>query len=101
MQRGEVRWYKFSSPDKRRPVVVLTRDSAIDYLGEVTIAPIRRTIRNGPSEVLLTRADGLPEDSAINLHHVQTVSKGKLGGLIATLNEEKMKSVRKAFALDF
>ena len=103
MQRSEVRWYKFSNPDKRRPAVVLTRDSAIDYLGEVTIAPITRTIRSGPSEVLLTRADGLPEDSAINLHHVQTVSKGKLGGLITTLNEEKMKSVRKAllFALDF
>ncbi|PYS34469.1 MAG: PemK family transcriptional regulator, partial [Acidobacteria bacterium] len=96
MRRGEVRWYKFSSPDKRRPVVILTRDSAIDYLGEVTIAPITRTIREGPSEVVLTRADGLPEDSAVNLHHVQTVSRGKLGGLITTLTEEKMQNVKKA-----
>ena len=103
MRRGEVRWYKFSSPDKRRPVVILTRDSAIDYLGEVTIAPITRTIREGPSEVVLTRADGLPEDSAVNLHHVQTVSRGKLGGLITTLTEEKMQNVKKAllFALGF
>ena len=103
MQRGEVRWYRFSKPDKRRPAVILTRNSAIEYLGEVTIAPITRTIRNGPSEVLLTQADGLPADSAVNLHHVQTVSKGKLGGLITTLDNEKMKSIRKAlmFALDF
>ena len=103
MRRGEVRWYKFSSPDKRRPVVILTRDSAIDYLGQVTIAPITRTIREGPSEVVLTRADGLPEDSAVNLHHVQTVSRGKLGGLITTLTEEKMQNVKKAllFALGF
>jgi len=103
VRRGEVRWYKFSSPDKRRPVVILTRDSAIDYLGEVTIAPITRTIREGPSEVVLTRADGLPEDSAVNLHHVQTVSRGKLGGLITTLTEEKMQNVKKAllFALGF
>lgn len=103
MRRGEVRWYKFSQPDKRRPAVILTRDSAIDYLGEVTIAPITRTIRSGPSEVLLSRADGMPEESVVNLHHLQTVSKGKLGSLITTLNEEKMKSVRKAllFALDF
>ena len=77
-------------------MVILTRDSAIDYLGEVTIAPITRTIREGPSEVVLTRADGLPEDSAVNLHHVQTVSRGKLGGLITTLTEEKMQNVKKA-----
>jgi mRNA interferase MazF len=103
VRRGEVRWYKFSNPDKRLPVVILTRDSAIDYLAEVAIAPITRTIRDGPSEVLLTRADGLPADCAVNLHHVQTVSKGKLGGLITTLDEEKMKDVRSAllFALGF
>ena len=103
MQRGEVRWYRFSKPDKRRPAVILTRNSAIEYLGEVTIAPITRTIRDGPSEVLLTQADGLPADCAVNLHHVQTVSKGKLGGLITTLDDQKMKSIRKAllFALDF
>ena len=95
--------FRFNKPGKRRPAVILARNSAIDYLGEVTIAPITRTIRDGPSEVLLTPADGLPEASAVNLHHVQTVSKGKLGGLITTLDEEKMKSIRKAllFALDF
>ena len=103
MHRGEVRWYKFSKPDKRRPVVILTRDSAIHYLSEMTVAPTTRTIRNTPSEVVLTLADGMPADCAVNLYHVQTVSKGKLGGLITVLSEEKMKSVRQAllFALDF
>ena len=103
MQRGEVRWYRLNKPDKRRPAVILTRTSAIDYLGELTIAPITRTIRDGPSEVLLTQADGLPADCAVNLHHLQTVSKGKLGGLITMLDDEKMKSIRKAllFSLDF
>ena len=55
MRRGEVRWYRFSAPDKRRPVLVLTRDSAIEYLREVTIAPITSTIRDIPSEVALHR----------------------------------------------
>ena len=32
MRRGEVRWYRFTSPDKRRPVVLLTRDSAMERL---------------------------------------------------------------------
>jgi len=56
MRRGEVRWHAFAKPDKRRPVVILTRDSALDFLGEVTIAPITSTIREIPTEVVLTAA---------------------------------------------
>ena len=33
MKRGEVRWYRFSRPDKTRPVLLLTRDSALDRVG--------------------------------------------------------------------
>ena len=103
MHRGEVRWYKFGRPDKRRPVVILTRDSALEYLAEATVAPVTRTIRDIPTEVLLTSMDGLPEDCAINLDHVQTVTKNKLGALITTLDTSKMESVRRAlmFALGF
>src|SRR5438874_7188967 len=50
MKRGEVRWYKFSKPDKRRPVVILTRDSALEFLGEVTVAPTTSTIREIPTD---------------------------------------------------
>ena len=101
MHRGEVRWYQFARPDKRRPVVILTRDSAIDFLSETTIAPITTTIRNVPSEVILTDADGMPEECAINLYHVQTVSKAKIGGLITSLKRERMDEIRRAlvFAL--
>ncbi|MDE3035942.1 MAG: type II toxin-antitoxin system PemK/MazF family toxin, partial [Nitrospirota bacterium] len=60
MRRGEVRWYKFSHPDKRRPVVILTRDSALAFLGEVTVAPVTGTIRDIPSEVPLGKTDGMP-----------------------------------------
>jgi len=103
VRRGEVRWYKFESPDKRRPVVILTRDSTLEFLGEVTVAPVTRTIRDIPSEVPLSGADGLPGECAINLDHVQTVTKSKLGGLITKLDEAKMAEVRKAlvFALGF
>jgi len=102
MNRGEIRWYKFNPPDKRRPVLILTRDSVLEYLGEVTIAPITSTIRNIPSEVLLSKEDGMPRDCAINCDHIQTVSKAKIGPQIATLSPEKLKQVRKAiiFALN-
>jgi len=103
MKRGEVRWYRFSQPDKKRPVVILTRDSALEFLGEVTVAPITTTVRNIPTEVLLTRADGMPRDCAVNLDHVQTVSKNRVGPLIATLSQAKVKELRLAllFALGF
>lgn len=103
MNRGEVRWYRFAKPDKRRPVVILTRDSALEVLGEVTIAPITSTIREIPSEVVLTTADGMPHDCAINLDHVQTIAKGKLGSLITTVSPRKMVELRSAllFALGF
>lgn len=103
MKRGEVRWYVFSRPDKKRPVLILTRDSALEFLGEVTVAPITSTIRDIPSEVLLTNADGMPRDCAVNLDHVQTVSKGKIGALITTLSTVKMEQIRSSlvFALGF
>lgn len=103
MKRGEVRWYKFPRPDRQRPVVILTRDSALEFLGEVTVAPITSTIRDIPSEVLLTKADGMPRDCAVNLDHVQTVSKGKIGSLITTLSQRKMLELRSSllFALGF
>ncbi len=102
MKRGEVRWYRFRKPDKRRPVLILTRSVVIEYLGEVTVAPLTRTVRDIPSEVLLSREDGVPDDCAVNCDHLQTVSKGQLGGLIAVLSAPKMKAVAEAlcFALD-
>lgn len=45
-------------------MLILTRSSAIPYLGEVTVAPITSTIRGIPSEVVLTTEDGMREDCA-------------------------------------
>lgn len=102
MKRGEIRWYQFKAPDKKRPVLILTRNSILEYLGEVTIAPVTSTIRNIPSEVFLTSIDGMPMNCVINFDHIQTVSRDRIGSLIAALTPEKIKEVRRAvdFALD-
>ena len=102
MKRGEVRWYTFKQPDKKRPVVVLSRTSVIEYLGEVTIAPITTMVRDIPSEVHLTKHDNMPKDCAINCDHIQTVSKGKVGALIMTLSATQLKELSQAvrFALE-
>jgi len=99
--RGEVRLYQFPRPDKQRPVVVLTRESAIPYLSAVTVAPITSTMRGVPSEIRLTEADGMKGACAINLHNVVTVSKAHLGRRVAALSAERMKELCRAlgFAL--
>jgi mRNA interferase MazF len=103
MKRGEIRWYRFRAPNKRRPVIVLTRDSALEFLDDVIVAPITTTIRDIPTEVALDAADGMPRPCAINLDHVQTVPKGRLGGVIATLSRGRIGELRAAllFATGF
>ena len=102
MKHGEIRWYKFVKPDKKRPVLILTRDSVLEYLGEITVAPITSTIRDIPSEVFLSKVDGMPRDCAVNCDHLQTVAKGKIGSLVTFLTPAKMANVGSAirFALD-
>lgn len=102
MKRGEIRWYKFKAPDKRRPILILTRDSILEYLGEVTVAPITSTVRDIPSEVFLSKEYGMAKDCAINLDHIQTVSKRRIGSLITILSEDKLELVSEAiqFALN-
>ena len=98
MKRGDVRWYKFEKPDKSRPVVVLTRDSIIPHISEVTVAPVTSTIRDIPSEVLLDKGDGVPRECAVNCDHMQTVAKAKIGSLITSLSTDRMREIRAAIA---
>ncbi len=102
-EAGEVRWYRFAPPDKKQPVLILTRNSILAYLGEVTIAPITTPIRNIPSEVVLDAEDGMPRRCAVNCDHLQTVNKARLGKLITQLPSERLNEVQRAvsFALGF
>ncbi len=102
MKHGEVRWYTFKQPDKKRPVVILSRTSVIEYLGEITIAPLTTTIRDIPSEVCLSQHDDMSRDCVINCDHIQTVSKGKIGALIMMLSVAKLDELKRAvcFALE-
>ena len=98
MNRGDVCWYTFKAPDKKRPVLVLTRNSAIAVLNSVTIAPITSTIRNIPTEVVLTRDDGLPNTCAANFDNIQTVPRSHVGDRIARLTARRMKEAAAAVA---
>lgn len=103
MNRGDVCWYSFKAPDKRRPVLVLTRDSAIPVLNSVTVAPITSTIRSIPTEVVLSTEDGMPNTCAVNFDNIQTVPKGNLGARITHVGARTMREAAQAiaFALGF
>jgi len=95
MKRGEIRWYTFRPPDKRRPVLLLTRDSVIEQLGEVIAAPITRTIRGLATEVLLTTDDGMPVACAANFDHVGLAQRAR-GALVSELPAGRWSEVRGA-----
>ena len=98
IERGEIRLHRFPAPDKERPVLVLTRSSAIDYLSRVTVAPITSTIRGVPSEVALGPEDGMKQPCAVNLHNVMTVNQANLGRRVAELSSPRMRQVCSALA---
>jgi len=91
--RGEVRLCEFSSPDKRRPVLVLTREGALGHLSSATVAPITSTIRGVPSEVVLDIADGMKSACAVNLHNLVTVPQARLGQRVTQLGTMRMNEV--------
>jgi len=91
--RGDVRLYQFAAPDKKRRVVVLTRDSAISYLSSVTVAPVTSTIRGVPSEIVLNEEDGMKSACVVNLHNAVTVSQQRLGKRVAQLHSQRMNEI--------
>ena len=103
MKRGEVYWYTFKAPDKRRPVLILTRNTALSFLNAVTVAPITSTVRSIPSEVYLDEEDGLLGPCAANFDNIVTLPKDKLSERITALSLDKMLDAEEAlrFALGF
>jgi mRNA interferase MazF len=101
--RGEIWQFAFPRPDRRRPVLVLTRQDMIGRLHTVTVAPITSTIRGVPSEVRVGPEAGLKQPSAINLHHLATVPLSGLRSYVGTVAPEAMCAVERAllFALGF
>ncbi len=91
--RGDIRLYTFTLPDKRRPVVVLTRDRSIALLTTVTVAPVTSTVRGVPSEVGLDERDGMKAPCAVNLHNAVTVPLDDLGALVARLSPARMHEI--------
>lgn len=96
MERGEIRWYRFAAPNKRRPVLLLSRSGVVDILNEIIVVPATRTIRGLATEVILSSDDGMPALSALNFDHVTLAGRDRLGPVIAELRLSRWPDVRRA-----
>jgi mRNA interferase MazF len=89
VRRGEIRWYTLRLPDKRRPVLSLTRNDVIDRLNEIVAIPATRTIRGLTTEVVLTVDDGMPAACALNFDHVSLAQRSRIGPVLCYLSEAR------------
>ncbi len=99
VSRGEIWMYRFGAPDKRRPVLVLSRQHALLHLRTAIVAPITTTVRELPSEVPVGIAEGLKHESVVNLDHLYTVLQTDLKAFVGVLDHGKMKSICSGLAI--
>jgi mRNA interferase MazF len=99
VNRGEIWLLSLPRPDKRRPVLILTRPSLIRLLHTVTVAAVTSTLRGSPTEVAIGIAEGLKEVSCVNLCNLFTVRQKDLTTFVGTVGPEKMAEVCQALAL--
>jgi mRNA interferase MazF len=99
LNRGEIWLLHLPRPDKRRPVVVLSRPSLIDALHTVTVAAVTSTMRGSPTEVEVGPDEGLKTPSCVNLCNLFTVPQAELRTFVGTLAPLKLRAVCRALAI--
>ena len=97
--RGDIWRMQLSRPDKRRPVLVLSRPALIAALHTVTVAAITSTLRDSPTEVELGVDHGLKGRSCVNLANLFTVPKAQLRGFVGSVDKTRMRAVCRALAI--
>jgi mRNA interferase MazF len=99
LNRGEIWLLRRARPDKRRPVLVLSRPSLIRLLHTVTVAAITSTLRGAPTEVEIGTPEGLKATSCVNLCNLFTVHQEELMIFVGTVAPDKMTQVCRALLI--
>jgi mRNA interferase MazF len=98
MHRGEIWWANLPPPIGKRPVLLLSRESAYQVRTSITVAVITRTVRSIPVEVVLGEEDGMPAKCVVNLDNILTIPKALLSERVTVLSDSRMASVARAIA---
>lgn len=92
VNRGEI-WWAEDPRSGRRPVLVITRQTAIPLLTRVLCVPATRTIRGAPSELILDEDDGMPAECVLSFDNIRVLPKSALTERICRLNPERLNEV--------
>jgi mRNA interferase MazF len=84
--------------DKRRPALILTRQSSLHLLAWVTVAPITTTIRGVVSEVPVGPRNGLDHESVVSCDNIVTVRRTALGATIGLLFDDQEPELSRAIS---
>lgn len=88
--RGAIWWAEV--PDTgRRPFLVMTRQAAIPVLHSVLAAPVTKTVRGIPTELVLSTGDGMPTDCAATFDNLRVVPKAYLVDYITELHPARLR----------
>jgi mRNA interferase MazF len=103
MRQYELRWAELPAPIGRRPVLLLTRSAAYEYLSKVIIAEVTTTIRGIPQELVLWRTEGMSRKCVVNLDNIHVVLKAALRERIGALPARREPELKRAlgYALDW
>jgi mRNA interferase MazF len=96
INRGDIRWFRFAAPDKRRPVLVLGRGDILPSLSQIPVSPLSTHSRGLAWEVPLTQQEGLPSACVLKPEWIRIVERHYLGPFIASLGEHRWPEVRAA-----
>ena len=103
MRQYEIWWARLPLPVGRRPVLLLSRDSAYAVLNKVIVAEITSTIRDIPVEVHLGPREGLSRRSVANLDNIHVIARSDLASRIGSLPTSRVSELKRAlgYALDW
>lgn len=96
MKQYELWWAHLPEPAGRRPVLLLSRDSAYGYLNKFLAVEVTSTIRRIAVEVPLGRAEGLPRRCVANCDNIRTVSRSVLTERIGRLTPTRTPELKRA-----
>src|SRR5271156_5597687 len=96
MRQFEIWWANLPAPAGRRPVLLLSRNDAYEYLNKFIVAEITTTIRDIPMEVRLGKPDGLSGSCVANLDNGRTVAKESFESRAGVLAVSRRREVKRA-----
>ena len=101
MKQFDVWWCNLRQPADRRPVLLLTRNDAYEYLNMFVAVEITSTGLNIASEVRLGLAEGLPKECVANCDNIRMVPKASLTRQAGRLDPKRWVEVKRAIGAAF